>query len=67
MSDATVRTAESSRKKRVLDLLYGQTMLIILILLVVVMSFASKGFPVREQSLQHPAAVLPCTGSWRAG
>ena len=44
MSDATVRTAESSRKKRVLDLLYGQTMLIILILLVVVMSFASKGF-----------------------
>jgi ribose transport system permease protein len=44
MSDATARTAESSRKKRVLDLLYGQTMLIILIVLIVVMSFASRGF-----------------------
>jgi ribose transport system permease protein len=44
MSDAPVKTVRAVRGKRALNLVYDQTMLIILLALAVVMSFASKGF-----------------------
>lgn len=44
MGDLAVRPADSGGKKRVLNLVYSQTMLLILIVLVVVMSVASPTF-----------------------
>jgi ribose transport system permease protein len=44
MGDITVKASRSGAKRGLMNLFYGQTMLIILIVLIIVMSIASKGF-----------------------
>ncbi len=58
MSDITARTGGAGFARAVVNLFYEQTMLIILILLIIVMSIASQGLPFLREPLQRDAPVL---------